>query len=177
MGKDSGIQDTKVIELQEIYREMDTEGKETMIKAVDKLLYIQKDFKDKKIKAQNQEQLRKRRFMSIVSYIVSGIVLVFIIGFFWETLLNPALLKIGITPLVMVRIIITALIGIFCLGSGIVGFLQKWIKIPWTFFLIVAGIGCIDPRIITDFIGIFFIALIITVLVVQKKREKAPVAG
>ena len=183
MGKDSGILDPKVIELQEIYREMDAEGKETMVKAADKLLHIQKNFKNqnnfkgKKIEAHVQRQLLKRRFMDIAKYLVPGIVLACAIYFFWETMLNPALQKIGITPLAMVRIILTALIGILCLASGLVGFLQRWIKVPWTFLLIVAGIGCIDPRILTDFIGISLIALVIKVLVFQKKHEKASVAG
>jgi len=172
MEKDSGIQDPKVIELLEIYREMDAEGKETIINAVDKLIYIQKNFKSKNLKGQNKEQLRKRRFTGIVNYIAAGVVLICTIWFFWEALLNPALLRIDITPLVMVRIITTALIGMLCLGSGFVGFLQRWIKIPLTFFLIIAGIGCMDPGILTDFIGISLMALTVTVIAVQKKREK-----
>jgi len=74
--------------------------------------------------------------------------------------------------LTMVRIIVTALLGSFCLGSGLVGFLQRWLKAPLFFLLIIAGIACIDPKILTDFIGFFFIALIAAALVVQKKRQR-----
>ena len=173
MRNNPGNQDPKVIKLQEIYHEMDTEDRETMIHAVDNLLSIQKNFKDKNAKVQDLQHLRKRRFMGIAGYIVSGIILISAIWFFWETLLNPALLKIDITPLVMVRIIITAFIGIFCLVSGLVGFLQRWFKALWLFLLIISGIACIDPQILTDFIGFSLIALIITVLFVQKKHQRA----
>ena len=165
MGRDFGVQDSRVIELQNIYKEMDAEGKETMISAVDKLLYIQRSFK-------HPQETRKYRFREIPIYIALGVILVCVIWFFWEFFINPCLLKIGITPLTMVRIIVTALLGVFCLGSGLLCFLQRWLKAPWFLLLIIAGIACIDPQVITDFIGFFFIALIIAALVVQKKHQK-----
>jgi hypothetical protein len=158
------VQDNRVIELQNIYREMDAEGKETMISAVDRLLHIQRTFG-------NPQEARKRRLRDITLYIASGIINVCIICFFWEFLIRPVLFNIGITPLTMARIIVTAVIGVFCLGSGFLGFFQRWLKIPWFFLLTIAGMACLDPQILTDLIGFFFIALIITALLVQKKRH------
>ena len=157
--------DRRVEELQSIYKEMDAEGKETMISAVDKLLYIQRNFSC-------LQETPKRRFRDITIYTVSGFITFCVIWVFWELFINPCLLEIGITPLTMVRIIVTALLGSFCLGSGLVGFLQRRLKATLFFLLIIAGIACIDPKILTDFIGFFFIALIITALVVQKNRQR-----
>jgi TRAP-type uncharacterized transport system fused permease subunit len=144
---------------------MDAEGKETMISAVDKLLYIQRNFSC-------LQETPKRRFKDITIYMVSGFITFCVVWVFWEFFINPCLLEIGITPLTMVRIIVTALLGSFCLGSGLVGFLQRWLKAPLFFLLVIAGIACIDPQILTDFIGFFFIALIAAALVVQKKRQR-----
>jgi TRAP-type uncharacterized transport system fused permease subunit len=75
----------------------------------------------------------------------------------------------------MVRIIVTAIIGVLCLGSGILGFSQRWLKIPWFFLLTIAGMACLDPKILTDLIGFFFITLIITALIIKKKGQKITV--
>jgi len=163
-------EDNRVLELQNIYKEMDAEGKETMISTVDRLLFIQRAFR-------NPQEARKRRFREITLYIVSGIINACIICFFWEFLIKPVLLNIGITPLTMARIIVTALIGIFCLGSGFLGFFQRWLKAPLFLLLIIAGMACLDPEILTDLIGFFFIALIITSLLVQKKRHIITFSG
>jgi len=162
------ILDKRVLELQDIYNEMDAEGKETMISAVDRLLYIQRTFG-------NPQEARKHRIREITFYFVSGIINVCIVCFFWEFLIRPVLFNIGITPFTMARIIVTALIGVLCLGSGFLGFFQRWLKAPLFFLLIIAGMACLDPQILTDLIGILFIALIVTALIVQKKGQKITV--
>ena len=166
MGKNSGVQDKRVIELQDIYKEMDTDGKETLISAVDKLLHIQRTFK-------YPQETRKRHFRDITLYITLGLIIVCAIWFFWEIFINPALQKAGITPLIMVRIIATAFIGILCVFSGLAGFLLQRISVHWLLLLIITGIACLDPQIFTDIIGFSFLALIITVLLSHKKRHKA----
>ena len=170
MNNNLKIQDNRVIELQKIYKEMDAEGKETIISAVDRLLYIQKTFR-------NPQESRKRRLRDITLYIVPGIINVCIIYFFWEFLIRPVLQNIGITPLTMARIIVTALIGIICLGSGFLGFFQRWLKTPLFLLLIIAGMACLDPKILTDLISFFFIGLIVTALVFQKKRHNITFSG
>ena len=168
MNDNPKVQDNRVLELENIYKEMDAEGKETMISAVDRLLYIQRAFR-------NPQESRKRRLREITLYILSGIVNVCIICFFWEFLIRPVLLNIGITPLTMARIIVTALIGVLCLGSGFLAFFQRWLKAPLFLLLIIAGMACLDPQILTDLIGFLFIALIITSLVVKKKDQRVTV--
>jgi len=168
MNDNPKVQDNRVLELENIYKEMDAEGKETMISAVDRLLYIQRAFR-------NPQETRKRRLREITLYIASGIVNVCIICFFWEFLIRPVLLNIGITPLTIARIIVTALIGVLCLGSGFLAFFQRWLKAPLFLLLIIAGMACLDPQILTDLIGFLFIALIITSLVVKKKGQRVTV--
>ena len=166
MGKNMGVQDTRVIELQDIYKEMDSEGKETMISAVNTLLHIQRTFK-------YPQETRKHHLRTITLYIALGLIIVCAICFFGEIFIYPALHKVDITPFNMVRIIVTAFIGIFCIFSGFIGFLLQRLSVHWLFLFIIAGIACLDPRILTDFIGFSFLALIITLLVTQKKRQKA----
>jgi len=168
MGKDKGIQDKRVIELQDIYKELDTEGKETMISAADELLHIQKTFR-------SPQEKRKRYFKDITLYIALGLVVLCAIWFFWEIFINPALQIVGITQ--FIRIIATAIIGILCVFSGLVGFLIRRLSLHWLFLLIIAGIACLDPQILTDFIGFSFLALIITIFLAQKKGQKATFPG
>jgi len=90
---------------------------------------------------------------------------------------SPQLLMIGTTPLGMVQIVITALFGMFSLGAGLVGFMLRRLSVPMRLLSIAAGILCVDPTPITDVIGIVLIVLIISIQVMQNKREKAAQAA
>ena len=93
---------------------------------------------------------------------------------FWLILVKPALLMIGPDPLLMLRIIASALCGLFCMGAGIVLFMLKKIKLIWMLLAVFAGILCIDPLILTDLIGVIFIAMIFAVQLFQWRRQQLP---
>jgi TRAP transporter 4TM/12TM fusion protein len=88
--------------------------------------------------------------------------------------LNPAMLLIDTTPLEVIQICITALIGIFGVSAGLSGFLYKKMPILIRLISIAGGLTLLVPGLATDIIGL---ALIIGVLVFQKvTAQKAATA-
>jgi TRAP transporter 4TM/12TM fusion protein len=86
---------------------------------------------------------------------------------------SPQMLFINTTPLGMIQIIITSLIGMFSLAAGLEGFMFRKFSVPWRLLAIAAGLCLIDPGLITDLLGIGSIALITAIQVIQSRKEKA----
>ena len=124
----------------------------------------------------NREPPRKFQLNGVPGFIMTGLLLLFSACFFWVALINPALLMLGETPLIMLRIIITALLGMFIIGTGLVRFLLRKFTVLWMLLAVVAGVLCVDPAVLTDLIGLALIALIVAVQVIQGKRDRAAVA-
>ena len=170
---------SKDAELLEIYSEMDTKGKKKMVAAAAKLLSAQKTLGKEQLmsniaaKVFIQKEARMFRFGSMPRYLVTGVLLLFTVYVFWSALISPALLMVGVTPLTMARIIITALIGTFCLSSGLVGIMFRKMSLSMRILVIAAGLGCLDPALLTDIIGFAVLAAIITLQIIQGKREQA----
>jgi hypothetical protein len=167
-------------ELQTIYNEMDTEGRKEIVTAATKLLEVQKTLENTPTrnvfkKTTFSRSPQKLHSKHILGYLATGISLIISTYIFWVNLISPALLIAGISPLVMVRIIVTALVGLFLVGSGLVDFTLRKIKAPWRLLMIAAGLACTEPSILTDLIGIALIALIASVHITQWKREKSEI--
>lgn len=83
---------------------------------------------------------------------------------------SPAMLLIDTTPLAVVRIVITSLVGIFGIAAGMEGWMftrMAW----WERILIVgAGLLSIDPSPITDILGVGLMAAIIFYQFSKSKR-------
>ncbi|MFB0958325.1 MAG: TRAP transporter permease [Clostridiaceae bacterium] len=83
---------------------------------------------------------------------------------------SPAMLLIDTTPLAVVRIVITSLIGIFGIAAGMEGWMftrMAW----WERILIIgAGLLSIDPSPITDILGVGLMAVIIFYQFSKSKR-------
>jgi hypothetical protein len=170
----------ELTELQNIYNEMDAESRKEMVTAAAKLLEVQKTLESTPAKNVLQKtvfnrNLQKLHTKHILGYLAIGILLIISTYIFWVALINPALLMTGINPLEMVRIILTALAGLFLVGSGLVDFILRRIKTPWRLLIITAGFACTEPSALTDLIGISLIVLIISVEVIQWKREKTAI--
>lgn len=86
---------------------------------------------------------------------------------------NPALLIIDTTPLEVVQIVITSLIGIFGVAAGLEGYLRGDMNIVVRICFCVAGLLLIIPSLITDVIGAVVIAGIVLIQVMITKRVKA----
>lgn len=70
---------------------------------------------------------------------------------------SPALLIIDTTPLHVVQITITSLIGIFGVSAGLEGFLKREMSALIRILFVVGGILLIIPSLVTDIIGIVLI--------------------
>ena len=86
---------------------------------------------------------------------------------------SPALLMIDTTPLRIVWLIITSLIGMVSLATGLEGFMLRKMTPPWRILAVVAGLLCIDPGLLTDTIGLVALAVIVSVQVIGRKRDMA----
>ena len=157
-----------VNELQEIYCQMNAEGKKRMMAAATELLGVQTNL-SKTLNTSNAYTVRRRIF----GYLLTGLFLLVVSYVFWITLINPALRMIDASPFTMIWIMATALCGIFFIGTGLVRYFSRKLALIWAIFAIGAGILCLDPRALTDFIGIIFAVLIISMQIVQRKQEKA----
>lgn len=88
--------------------------------------------------------------------------------------LNPAMLLIDVTPLGVVQIIITSLIGIFGVAAAMNGYLYR--KLNWAarIAICVAGLMMMDPGFVTDLIGIALMAAIMLIQYLGAKKAKQP---
>ena len=87
---------------------------------------------------------------------------------------NPAMLLIDTTAFEVVRIVITALIGIFGIAAGMEGWM--FTKMAWweRLAIIAAGLLSVDPNPLTDVIGLILMVAIV-VYQLSKSRRIAPV--
>lgn len=86
--------------------------------------------------------------------------------------LNPTMLLINASFGELVQIVITSMIGMFAISSGLGGFMRKtmpwWQRIP----AVAAGVALIDPGLVTDLVGLVVIGLI-CVLQFASRDKKA----
>ena len=88
--------------------------------------------------------------------------------------LNPAMLLIDVTPLGVVQIIITSLVGIFGVAAAMNGYLYR--KLNWAarIAICVAGLMMMDPGLVTDVIGIALMAVIMLIQYLGAKKANQP---
>ena len=84
--------------------------------------------------------------------------------------LSPAMLFINTTPIEVILIIITSLVGIFGVSSGIIGYINNELSIIGRIVIILGGLMLIFPGLITDLLGIVIVAT--SVFINTMKTEK-----
>jgi TRAP-type uncharacterized transport system fused permease subunit len=84
--------------------------------------------------------------------------------------MNPAMLLVDATPLEVIQIIITALIGIFGVSAGLSGYLMKPMNPLIRILSVVGGLTLLVPGVLTDVIGLVMIA---AVFVIQRMGKTA----
>ncbi len=86
--------------------------------------------------------------------------------------LSPAMLLIDTTPIEVILITITSLIGMFAVAASLEGYMLH--HMPWyqRMMSIVGGLLLIYPGIVTDSIGIALVVIVVAVQVITKKRVK-----
>ncbi len=82
--------------------------------------------------------------------------------------LSPELLMINPSFAVIPKII-TALVGIICVSVGLTGYFKANMNIVEKVLIVLAGVMTLDPRIMTDIVGV---AIILGVYIVQTKKAK-----
>jgi TRAP transporter 4TM/12TM fusion protein len=85
--------------------------------------------------------------------------------------LNPIILLIGATPLRVIQVLTTSLIGMLGVGAAMEGYLLGSVKIWERILYLVGGLLLIDPAYTTDMIGVL---LILTALLSQRIRRNNP---
>lgn len=83
--------------------------------------------------------------------------------------MNPQMLLIDATPLAVIQIIITALIGIFGVSAGLSGYLFSEMNILVRILSVAGGLTLLIPGALTDVIGL---VIIILVMIFQKAMGK-----
>jgi len=86
--------------------------------------------------------------------------------------LNPALLLIDTTPLEIIQIFVTSLIGMFAVGVTVQGYFLTKVNPLFRIVLFIGGLLCIDPGAMTDIIGIVVIAVIFALQKIKANKEK-----
>jgi len=90
--------------------------------------------------------------------------------------LSPQMLLIDTTFFEVVQIIITSTIGMFAIAGGLEGYMKKALPIWQRILAVIGGLMLIDPRIITDLIGIAIIGFICfeQYVIKDKSNKKLP---
>ena len=87
--------------------------------------------------------------------------------------LNPAMLLINTTAIEVVLVIITSLVGIFGVASAMNGYLFRMMHWLPRVIICAAGLMMMDPKIVTDIVGIVLLAAVVAWQYVGAKRQRA----
>lgn len=79
--------------------------------------------------------------------------------------LSPQLLLVDVTYLGFGAALFTAILGMFCIGTSVVGYIEQQLNIPVRIILAIAGISLLYAQWITDVVGL---AIFLTVFIHQK---------
>ncbi len=90
--------------------------------------------------------------------------------------LNPAMLFVDTTPLQVILVVATSLMGIFGVAAGLNGFLFRKINPAMRIGVIAAGLLMMDPTTLTDIIGFVLMAVIVAFQYLTAKESKAATA-
>ncbi len=88
--------------------------------------------------------------------------------------MNPVMVLVDVTgPMQIVVIVLTSLIGIFGVSSGLAGYLLDFMNWPQRILAIIGGLLLIDPAVMTDIIGIAVIAVVLVWQLATRKKTAA----
>ncbi|MCQ2555253.1 MAG: TRAP transporter permease [Clostridia bacterium] len=87
--------------------------------------------------------------------------------------LNPAMLFVDTTTVQVITIVVTSVIGLFCISMALEGYFLTHVPMAVRIISAVGGLALIVPGLTTDLIGLAVLALIIaTQLIAKKKVDK-----
>ena len=86
--------------------------------------------------------------------------------------LSPVMVLVGATPLLVIQMLITAVIGMVALGAGVAGFWTVGLLRIERLVLIAGGLLLVDPGMLTDLIGAGMVGAVYLAQRVRAKRRK-----
>ncbi len=84
---------------------------------------------------------------------------------------NPSLLLIHTTPLQIVQIVTTSVVGMICIGVAMEGYFFSLVNLPLRLVFLVAGLLLIDPGIVSDLLGIALFTAGLAFQIVKSRRR------
>ena len=92
--------------------------------------------------------------------------------------LNPTMLLINASFVQIILFAVTSMIGMFAIAGGLEGYMKTKLPVWQRIVAVGAGLMMIDPKIVTDLLGIVLIAFIVLLQYgVKKENEKKPIAA
>ena len=86
--------------------------------------------------------------------------------------LQPKMLFIDATPVDVITIILTSVVGIFALSAALEGYMFRKLKVYEILPLVAGGLLMIYPGILTDVIGLALVAAVIVIQIVENNLDK-----
>jgi TRAP transporter 4TM/12TM fusion protein len=99
----------------------------------------------------------------------------FLIPYIFAT--NPVMLLVGATPLGVVQMLITSVLGMVAIGTGVTGFWSTHLRMWERALLCVGGVLLVDPGLMTDVIGIVLVGAIYALQLVRARRTPGEMAA
>ncbi len=87
--------------------------------------------------------------------------------------MNPAMLLINTTPLQVVLVVVSSILGIFGVAASLNGYLFKTIHPLLRVLLAAAGLLMMDPTVTTDLIGVVLMAAVIILQIIGSQKKAA----
>ncbi len=84
--------------------------------------------------------------------------------------LNPAMLFVDTTAVEVVMIIITSIVGLFCIAMALEGYFMTEVPVWLRILSAIGGLGLIIPGTVTDLIGLGILVIIFVEQILSKKR-------
>lgn len=81
--------------------------------------------------------------------------------------LSPVLVLVGATPLLVLQMVLTSVLGMVALGAGVTGFWSVRLSLVERVALVAGGLLLVDPGLVTDLFGIGMVA---AVYLLQRRR-------
>jgi TRAP-type uncharacterized transport system fused permease subunit len=85
--------------------------------------------------------------------------------------LNPTMLLVNATFIQVVQFILTSMLGMFAIAAGLEGFMKHKLPIWQRILAVGAGLMMIEPRLLTDVIGIVVIGVIVVLQYLVKRKD------
>ena len=86
--------------------------------------------------------------------------------------LNPAMLFVDTTAIDVIMIIVTSIVGLFCVAMALEGYFMTDVPMWLRIVAAIGGLGLIIPGLVTDLVGLGILVVIVAQQTISKKKTK-----